>query len=75
MSCKYFKNEKCEYFPCHPKADEEYFNCLFCFCPLYSMGDSCGGNFKYTKNGIKDCSDCVLVHQKGGYEYVIDKLT
>ena len=44
---KFFQNKKCEYFPCHKTKNEEDFNCLFCYCPLYALGDKCGGNFKY----------------------------
>ena len=38
----YFSHKKCEYFPCHKGADPEDFNCLFCYCPLYALGDKCG---------------------------------
>ncbi len=69
----YFQNKSCEYFPCH-NCDSEHFNCLFCYCPLYSMGDKCGGVFLYTKDGIKDCSDCLIPHTKDGYEYINSKL-
>lgn len=41
----YFQNTACPYFPCHAKASREFFNCLFCYCPLYALGDKCGGNF------------------------------
>lgn len=71
---KYFKNEKCEYYPCH-KEDDGYFNCLFCFCPLYTLGDKCGGNPCYTPSGVKDCSCCTKVHRKEGYDFVIKKLS
>ena len=70
---KFFQNKKCEYFPCHKTHDLEHFNCLFCFCPLYALGDKCGGNFKY-KNDIKDCSDCLASHGKNGYEFVMSKI-
>jgi len=74
MNCyKYFENTECEYYPCH-KTSGDYFNCMFCFCPLYSMGKDCGGSFTYTDSGIKDCSRCTLVHSKGGYEHVLSKL-
>ncbi len=36
----YFSHKKCEYFPCHKGADPEDFNCLFCYCPLYALGDN-----------------------------------
>jgi len=65
---KFFQNKKCEYFPCHKGADEESFSCLFCFCPLYALGDKCGGNFTYTDNGIKDCSRCLRPHKKENYD-------
>lgn len=71
---KFFQNSKCEFFPCHKNCDASNFNCLFCFCPLYTMGPDCGGNFSYTKSGVKDCSGCTLVHSKKGYEYIIEKL-
>lgn len=70
---KYFKNYECEYFPCH-KIHGDFFNCMFCYCPLYNMGNRCGGNFSYTKNGVKDCSECVIVHSKNGYEHIVKKL-
>ncbi|MBE7049257.1 MAG: metal-binding protein [Ruminococcaceae bacterium] len=71
---KFFKNSKCEYFPCHKVNETENFNCLFCYCPLYSFGDDCGGNFTYTPDGIKDCSDCTIVHLPKGYDFVMEKL-
>ena len=73
---KFFQNKKCEYFPCHKmKNPEENFNCLFCYCPLYSLGDECGGNFKYNSKGIKDCSNCILPHVKDiGYDHVQIKI-
>ena len=60
----YFSHKKCEYFPCHKGADPEDFNCLFCYCPLYALGDKCGGNFKYNEKGFKDCTNCQLPHKK-----------
>lgn len=74
-SYKYYQNKDCEYFPCHKIANDGFFNCMFCFCPLYALGEKCGGDFSYTADGIKDCSVCTLVHGKGGYEHVIDKLS
>jgi len=69
MSYKYFRNDGCEYYPCHKTAD---INCLFCFCPLYHL--DCGGNFTFTESGKKDCKDCLLPHGADGYEYVIAKI-
>ncbi len=68
----YFKNEDCQFFPCHQK-EGEFFNCLFCYCPLYALGAKCGGNFKYIEGDIKDCSDCLLPHSEEGYAYIVAK--
>ena len=70
---KFCQNRNCEYFPCHNGVKEEDFNCLFCYCPLYALGDKCGGNFSYTDQGIKDCSGCLIPHSTGGYDYVISR--
>ena len=69
----WFQNKECEYFPCHKGVREEEFNCLFCYCPLYALGPDCGGNFRYTEKGIKDCSRCTLPHQRDNYGYVTAK--
>lgn len=61
-SASFFQNRSCEHFPCHEGVDPDEFNCLFCYCPLYALGDTCGGSFRYTKNGVKVCTDCTLLH-------------
>lgn len=63
----FFQNKECEYFPCHPHADPESFSCLFCYCPLYCLGDKCGGQFTYLNNGIKDCTNCLRPHKRENY--------
>ena len=70
----FFQNKKCEYFPCHEGADPESFNCLFCYCPLYALGDKCGGQFTYLENGIKDCSGCLRPHKKENYDSIIKQM-
>lgn len=70
MSYQYFQNRSCEYFPCHAEADAENFNCLFCFCPLYALGERCGGAFAYTEDGVKDCSACLFPHRRENYEKI-----
>ena len=70
----FFQHKDCEYFPCHEKANPETFSCLFCYCPLYALGDKCGGNFIYTKKGIKDCSNCLIPHRRENYERVVEKM-
>ncbi len=72
MSYRYFQNRDCEYFPCH-EDDGTNFNCLFCYCPLYALGDKCGGNFRYLEGGIKDCSNCLLPHRAESYDYIISR--
>ena len=67
---RYFQNKTCEYFPCHEGANSENFNCIFCYCPLYALGDKCGGKFQYLENGIKDCSDCLVPHKKENYDKI-----
>ena len=71
---KFFQNRECEYFPCHKTADTDNFNCLFCYCPLYALGDKCGGNFTYTETGIKDCSACLIPHRRENYEKILEKM-
>ena len=71
QSYRFFQNKECKYFPCHEVKDESLFNCLFCYCPLYALGDKCGGNFKWDPYGYcKDCSNCVLPHHPDGYDYI-----
>lgn len=72
-SYRFFQNRECEFFPCHKVNDDSAFNCLFCYCPLYALGDQCGGNFSYTESGLKDCSNCMLPHGLSGYDYVLSK--
>ena len=70
----FFQNSACEYFPCHKCKDTENFSCLFCYCPLYALGDQCGGNFSYTKEGIKDCSACLIPHRRENYDRIMEKM-
>ncbi len=70
----FYQHKECEYFPCHDGADPETFSCMFCYCPLYALGENCGGNFRYTANGIKDCSKCLLPHRRENYAYVTKQL-
>jgi len=73
-SYKFFNNTACQYFPCHEKPDKEHFNCLFCYCPLYMLGDKCGGRFQY-HGGLKDCSACHLPHLPEYYDTIVAKLS
>lgn len=69
---KFFSHVECEYFPCHEVDNEEDFNCIFCYCPLYVLGKDCGGNFSYSGN-IKDCSKCLIPHGRASYDYIAEK--
>ncbi len=69
----FFQNKQCEYFPCHPTDCPGQFNCLFCFCPLYPYPE-CGGVYTLIRSGIKDCSVCLLPHQRAHYTLVISRL-
>ena len=74
-SYRFFKNKECKYFPCHTTPEKDEFNCLFCFCPLYLLGDGCGG--AYLRSGAKntkDCSDCHLPHMPDYYDTIVSKL-
>ena len=73
-SYRFFQNTECEYFPCHAGADPETFNCLFCYCPLYALGDQCGGAFTYMQQGIKDCSKCLKPHRQENYDCIMEKM-
>ena len=70
---KFMSHRECEFFPCHKCANDENFNCLFCYCPLYALGDRCGGNFKYTEEGIKDCSDCMIPYSRKAFDYINER--
>ena len=69
---QFFQNRQCEYFPCHKGVAEGDFNCLFCYCPLYALGDRCGGSFSYTETGIKDCTNCIRPHIRDNYNDIIN---
>ena len=72
---EYFSHRACEFFPCHPGADPQNFNCLFCFCPLYFLGDACGGAFTRLEDGTKDCSACLFPHRRENYGAVLARVT
>ena len=66
----FFSHVACESYPCHDTEDKENFNCLFCYCPLYVLGDGCGGSFEYLPSGVKDCTPCMLPHIRENYGYI-----
>ena len=68
---RFFQNRACEYFPCHEGVAEADFNCLFCYCPLYALGKRCGGDCRYSDQGIKDCSACAFPHRRENLDSVL----
>ena len=70
----FFQHRECEYFPCHPGAVPKTFSCLFCYCPLYCLGENCGGSYRYTEDGIKDCSQCLRPHLRKNYASICEKM-
>ncbi len=73
FSYRFYTNHDCKYLPCHKTDDVENFNCLFCYCPLYMLEEKCGGNFEI-KDGVKDCTNCMIPHKPRGYDYINQKL-
>lgn len=71
---KFIQNRSCEFFPCHCGVPEDRFNCLFCYCPLYALGERCGGSCCYTENGIKDCSSCIRPHIRENYDLILSRM-
>lgn len=69
----FFQNRACRSFPCHEGVAEEAFNCLFCYCPLYALGERCGGNFRYNEKGSKSCVDCAFPHIRANYKKVLSR--
>ena len=71
---RFFVNKECKYFPCHKVEDESQFNCLFCYCPLYFLGEDCGGNFTVSSSGVKSCMNCNFPHNPKHYDEIMEKL-
>ena len=69
----FFQHKECEYFPCHETQHPEDFNCLFCYCPLYALGEKCGGNCVYGPGDIKDCSNCLVPHGRNSINYITSR--
>lgn len=70
----FFRHTECEYFPCHATDRPEDFNCLFCYCPLYALGENCGGNYSYTAQGVKNCSQCLFPHERSNYSALMNRM-
>ena len=46
----------------------------FVTVPFTLWGDRCGGNFRYTENGIKDCTLCLRPHIRENYLKILEKM-
>ena len=73
-SYRFFENKQCKYFPCHQEL--ENFNCLFCYCPLYTREDCPGKPEFIEKDGstIKVCTNCTFPHQPENYDIIMELL-
>ena len=38
------------------------------------LGENCGGSFNL-KNGVKDCSQCMIPHKRENYGYITGKFS
>ncbi|MFR2946900.1 MAG: cysteine-rich small domain-containing protein, partial [Oscillospiraceae bacterium] len=36
--------------------------------------DRCGGSFRYTANGVKDCTHCLRPHVRENYGKILEKM-
>lgn len=77
MQSNYFCNRECEYFPCHDMEASDVFNCLFCYCPLYTK-PVCPGTPQYMIGAegqrIRDCSKCSFPHHPANYDSIMKAL-
>jgi len=74
-SYKFFENKDCKYFPCHEGLSD--FNCLFCYCPMYTL-KNCPGTYEIIeKNGkqIKSCLNCNYPHNPNNYDAIMKILS
>ena len=74
-SSRFFENKECEYYPCHKGIKE--INCLFCYCPLYSL-EECPGNYQMINvsgKKIKDCTGCTFSHDPEKYDVIMSFLS
>lgn len=72
---RFFENRQCKYYPCHEGL--EHLNCLFCYCPLYSL-ERCPGKHEYVEvrgRKVKSCLNCTFPHKPENYDIVIKLLS
>ena len=63
----------CKYYPCHKGLSDDEFDCTYCYCPAYFI-PNCGGNYKILRNGVKDCSDCIINHTADGKKIIDERV-
>ena len=73
-SSRFFANKECKYFPCHKTGEADDFNCMFCYCPLYALGNDCGGNPAVSASGKKSCINCDFPHRPENYDLLMERL-
>ena len=74
-SSRFFENKACQYYPCHKGIED--MNCLFCYCPLYSL-EHCPGEYSYIEANakkVKECTNCTFPHEAENYEVIIELLS
>ena len=77
MAESFFEHKDCPWYPCHQNIEE--INCLFCYCPLYTLPD-CSGNPEWKSMGensdtrIKSCANCTFPHRRENYERLMDTI-
>ena len=72
-SDKFYRNSDCRFFPCHEGVEEADFNCLFCYCPLYFLGEGCGGDY-VMKGEVKSCINCNRPHIAENFDEINARL-
>ena len=69
----FFSNRECEYFHAIKGQIRKISTVYSATARCMLFGDKCGGIFRYTENGIKDCTNCQLPHKRKNYGYVTGK--
>ncbi|MFQ8888901.1 MAG: cysteine-rich small domain-containing protein [Bilophila wadsworthia] len=72
-SSRFFRNTSCAHFPCHPNADPETFNRLFCYCPPFPAGMHRHAPLERERH--KGLHLCRVPHQPDNYDRIIQKLS
>ena len=78
MESTFFTHKDCPWYPCHEGPEE--INCLFCYCPLYTLPD-CPGNPEWIKRKddpsgppVKSCAKCTFPHRRENYGKLMETI-